>query len=167
MKTLLEVLHIYILCTIYIGLYRLSGSLLLLMRQFRVSYSRHSTGLPKGVALFSRGLSPGAPSVTELQFRILVCYAHLHFRYCLIWHNDLWPMTCARSRVHISFPNEADLAHTTCYSVPTVMCTKGVSMGFLQYRIEPKLHNTRFHILPSLIKFHKSIQYSKTLQTRT
>ena len=70
MKTLLEVLHIYILCTIYIGLYRLSGSLLLVMRQFRVSYSRPSTGLPQGVALLSRDLSPGAPSVTELQFRV-------------------------------------------------------------------------------------------------
>ena len=118
MKTLLEVLHIYILCTIYIGLYRLSGSLLLLMRQFRVSYSRHSTGLPQGIALFSRDLSPGAPSVTELQFRILICYAHMHFRYCLIWHNDLWPVTCARSRVNVLFPNEADLtldpAHITC-----------------------------------------------------
>ena len=132
MKTLFEVLHIYIWCTIYIGLYRLSGSLLLLMRQFRVSYSRPSTGLPQGVALLSRDLSPGAPSVTELQFRILICCAHLHFRYCLIWLNDLclWSVHvhvctyCFRMRLTY------DLAHITCYFV-FLWCAREGFYGFL------------------------------------
>ena len=83
----------------------------------------------------------GAPSVSKLQSWIFDLYFHMHFRYCLIWHNHhAWPVTycmcvhvctnCFRMRLAYS------LAHITCYSILPLMCTREIS-----YDTEPKLHN--------------------------